>query len=121
MGSGRDVPAICPSNSVHDAAAPFLGWVPAVRFPTVLGVDFVGVDIFFVLSGYLITWLLVAEVEESGTVDLKRFYARRARRLLPALALVLLVTLGATAMLYAPFEQRMLALGKPESYAVAIA
>lgn len=70
---------------------------------------FIGVDVFFVLSGYLITWLLVDEAERTGTVDLKRFYARRARRLLPAMALVLFVTLGVTVALYAPFEQRMLA------------
>ena len=53
---------------------------------------FVGVDVFFALSGYLITGLLVREVDTSGTVRLGRFYARRVRRLLPAsLALVLAV------------------------------
>jgi len=45
-----------------------------------------GVDIFFVLSGYLITSLLVGEWQASGRVSLSGFYARRARRLLPALA-----------------------------------
>ncbi|MGH7656940.1 MAG: acyltransferase family protein, partial [Gemmatimonadales bacterium] len=70
---------------------------------------FVGVDVFFVLSGYLITWLLVDEAERTGTINLGRFYARRARRLLPALALVLIVTLAVTALLYAPYEQRVLA------------
>ncbi len=65
---------------------------------------YVGVDVFFVLSGYLITWLLVAEAQERGTIHLGRFYARRARRLLPALAVVLLFTIVAGAMIYAPME-----------------
>src|SRR6516225_4039126 len=49
---------------------------------------FVGVDVFFVLSGYLITSLLTKELNSSGTINLPRFYARRVRRLLPALSLV---------------------------------
>jgi len=52
---------------------------------------FVGVDAFFVISGYLITSHLFREVDASGTVRLAAFYARRARRLLPAAVLVLLV------------------------------
>ncbi|HMA47716.1 MAG TPA: acyltransferase, partial [Frankiaceae bacterium] len=50
---------------------------------------FLGVDTFFVLSGYLITVLLLRESRETGGVSLRRFWARRARRLLPALLLVL--------------------------------
>jgi peptidoglycan/LPS O-acetylase OafA/YrhL len=46
---------------------------------------FLGVEVFFVISGYLITLLLIAEHERSGRVDLKQFWIRRARRLLPAL------------------------------------
>jgi peptidoglycan/LPS O-acetylase OafA/YrhL len=57
-----------------------------------LGGGFVGVDVFFVLSGYLITGLLLAEAERRGRVSLGGFYARRARRILPAAALTLLVT-----------------------------
>lgn len=41
---------------------------------------YIGVDIFFVLSGYLITWLLINEAQKTGTINLTRFYARRARR-----------------------------------------
>jgi peptidoglycan/LPS O-acetylase OafA/YrhL len=59
---------------------------------------FLGVDVFFVISGYLITSLLVAEFEQSGRVALVRFWAGRARRLLPALFVLLAVCLliGAT-------------------------
>ena len=60
---------------------------------------FVGVDIFFVLSGFLITGLLLAEWRHWGSIDLRRFWLRRARRLLPALLLVLVaVSLGAAAL-----------------------
>jgi len=51
---------------------------------------FLGVDIFFVLSGYLITGLLLAERARTGRIDLLAFWARRARRLLPALVLMVL-------------------------------
>jgi peptidoglycan/LPS O-acetylase OafA/YrhL len=50
---------------------------------------FIGVDVFFVLSGYLITRLLVGELERTNRMDIARFYARRFRRLLPALLLML--------------------------------
>jgi peptidoglycan/LPS O-acetylase OafA/YrhL len=53
---------------------------------------FVGVDIFFVLSGYLITSLLASEYNSTSRIDFSGFYARRARRLLPACILVLAVT-----------------------------
>jgi peptidoglycan/LPS O-acetylase OafA/YrhL len=51
---------------------------------------FLGVEVFFVISGYLITLLLIGEHERSGTVSLRGFYARRARRLFPALFTLLL-------------------------------
>src|SRR2546423_5009605 len=53
---------------------------------------YVGVDVFFVLSGFLITGLLLAESDTRGSVSLADFYARRARRILPAAALTLLAT-----------------------------
>ncbi len=57
---------------------------------------YVGVDVFFVLSGFLITGLLIKEIETSGRISMAAFYARRARRLLPAGTLVLLVTVFAS-------------------------
>ncbi len=54
---------------------------------------FLGVDVFFVLSGYLITSLLLAERRRKGRVGFKAFWARRARRLLPAVLLVVFVCL----------------------------
>jgi peptidoglycan/LPS O-acetylase OafA/YrhL len=56
---------------------------------------FVGVDVFFVISGFLITGLLVSEAERIGKVSLLGFYARRARRILPAATLVIVATVGA--------------------------
>ena len=57
--------------------------------PSLFPGGFLGVDLFFVLSGFLITGLLVNEWGGSGRISLRRFWARRARRLLPALLLVL--------------------------------
>jgi peptidoglycan/LPS O-acetylase OafA/YrhL len=66
---------------------------------------FVGVDIFFVLSGYLITSLLIQEISSSGTVNFARFYARRARRLLPAAITMVLVVCVAEAIIMNPVAQ----------------
>ncbi|GAB2682773.1 acyltransferase family protein [Thalassiella azotivora] len=70
---------------------------------------YVGVDVFFVLSGFLITGLLLKEVERSGRVDLKRFYARRARRLLPAAALVVVATVVGAWFLQSPLAGKQAA------------
>ncbi len=65
---------------------------------------FVGVDVFFVLSGFLITGMLVNEIQRTSKLDLLEFYARRVRRLLPAFALVLVATLLVGAILLSPGE-----------------
>jgi peptidoglycan/LPS O-acetylase OafA/YrhL len=59
---------------------------------------YVGVDVFFVISGFLITRLLLAELDRSGTISLRGFYARRAKRLLP-LSAVLLAAVGVLSMI----------------------
>jgi peptidoglycan/LPS O-acetylase OafA/YrhL len=71
-----------------------LSWIPG---------GFLGVEIFFVISGYLITALLLAEHRDTGRIDLKGFWIRRARRLLPALFLLLVVTV-AVAVVFLPDE-----------------
>jgi peptidoglycan/LPS O-acetylase OafA/YrhL len=63
-----------------------LSWAPG---------GFLGVELFFVVSGFLITSLLLAEVEARGTIHLRDFWMRRARRLLPALGLLLLAVIVA--------------------------
>jgi peptidoglycan/LPS O-acetylase OafA/YrhL len=60
---------------------------------------FVGVDIFFVISGFLITGQLIAEIERTGRISLPAFYARRAKRILPAAAVVLFVTAASVRLL----------------------
>ncbi|MFD0558294.1 peptidoglycan/LPS O-acetylase OafA/YrhL [Stackebrandtia endophytica] len=56
---------------------------------------YIGVDVFFVISGFLITLLLLTELRNTGTISIRRFYARRMVRLLPAAAAVLVTTLVA--------------------------
>lgn len=70
--------------------------------PAWLPGGFIGVDVFFVISGYLITQLLVAEWARHGRIDFAHFYARRARRLMPALWVMIVVVLIASACLLAP-------------------
>lgn len=66
----------------------------------VLPGGFIGVDLFFALSGFLITTLLYEEWERSGTISFRRFYERRVRRLLPALVVVVLLALLTDALVY---------------------
>lgn len=67
------------------------GWLPG---------GFLGVDVFLVISGYLITSLLLAERRATGSIDLVRFWMRRARRLLPAVVVMIAVVLAAMAILH---------------------
>jgi len=71
-----------------------------------VGGGFVGVDVFFVISGFLITGTLWREASTTGTVRLRRFYGARARRLLPASAAVGVVTMIGAAVLLSPLQLR---------------
>ncbi|WP_219107820.1 acyltransferase, partial [Austwickia sp. TVS 96-490-7B] len=70
---------------------------------------FVGVDVFFVISGFVITAMLIREIETQGRVRFARFYLRRFRRLTPALALMLSVTLVMSAVALGPFGAQAVA------------
>jgi len=65
---------------------------------------FVGVDIFFVISGYLITKLIYSELQASGSFSFRNFYLRRLRRLFPALFATLLLSLLLASRLLAPAD-----------------
>lgn len=66
---------------------------------------YVGVDVFFVISGYLITHLLYREHQATGALDLAAFYGRRIRRLLPAFAVLVATVLAGIHVLASPLEQ----------------
>jgi peptidoglycan/LPS O-acetylase OafA/YrhL len=95
--------------------APRLGYMPGIDGLRALAVGtvvlyhagtswipggFLGVDVFLVISGYLITSLLLAELEATGRINLGRFWLARARRLLPAVLVMVLVVLGVMALLH---------------------
>jgi peptidoglycan/LPS O-acetylase OafA/YrhL len=100
-------PAEAPPSSAQGWRAPGLDGVRALAVLSVLAFHeglswipggFLGVDVFFVLSGYLITDLLVTRFRNDGRVGLRTFWQRRARRLLPALALMLVTVTAAVAV-----------------------
>ncbi|MEW6638500.1 MAG: acyltransferase, partial [Actinomycetota bacterium] len=66
------------------------------------GGGYVGVDVFFVISGYLITGLLLREIEGTGRISLSRFYSRRAKRLLPLTVVVLAAVVALSWPLFSP-------------------
>jgi peptidoglycan/LPS O-acetylase OafA/YrhL len=94
----------------QDSRFPYLPGIDALRALAVLAVffyhsavgwmpgGFLGVDVFFVISGYLITSLLLREFRRGGHVQLGRFWLRRARRLLPAVGVLIAVTMVAAAI-----------------------
>ena len=68
------------------------------------GGGFVGVDVFFVISGFLITGVITRELSSTGRLSLRQFYARRIRRLLPAALVVIVATVVASAILLPPLR-----------------
>ncbi|HZO05951.1 MAG TPA: acyltransferase, partial [Solirubrobacterales bacterium] len=94
-----------PISRPADSRFPYLPGIDALRALAVLAVffyhagvnwmpgGFLGVDLFFVISGYLITSLLLREFRNGGHVKLGRFWLRRARRLLPAVGVMIAVTM----------------------------
>ena len=70
-------------------------------FPETIPGGFLGVPLFFVISGYLITDLLIFEYRQNGGIDIKGFYWRRVKRLYPALVATLVLT-AAYITLFAP-------------------
>ncbi len=105
-----------PVRAGHDRF--YLGQLDVLRGLAVLAVvafhaqlpwssgGFIGVDVFFVLSGFLITRLLVVELEATGTIGWRAFEARRVRRLWPALALVVVATVVLGMLVWSPLEWR---------------
>ena len=99
-------------------AAPYRPTVDGLRAVAILGVvayhagipgitgGYVGVDVFFVISGFLITGLLKNEIAASGALSIPKFYARRARRILPALTVVLVSTVLLGFILLPPGKAR---------------
>ena len=124
---GAAVPGVGPDLRVQPSRAPrparqtyrrdidglrALAVVLVVAFHAGLGVvpgGFIGVDVFFVISGFLITGLLVVELDSTGRLSLSAFYARRIRRLLPLSALVLVTTAIAASVILPPLSQQSVA------------
>ena len=78
-----------------------------------LGGGFVGVDVFFVISGYLITDLILREVRETGRFRFARFYARRVRRLVPALLATVAGSWVAATLFFSPAQMQDFAASVP--------
>jgi peptidoglycan/LPS O-acetylase OafA/YrhL len=99
-----------PISRPQDKRFPYLPGIDALRALAVLAVflyharvgwmpgGFLGVDVFFAISGYLITSLLLREFRGAGHVELGRFWLRRARRLLPAVGVLIAVTMVVAAI-----------------------
>jgi peptidoglycan/LPS O-acetylase OafA/YrhL len=108
-----EVPRTGDDLAVRERYRPFLDGLRAIAVYLVVlfhaGSDrfaggYVGVDVFFVLSGFLVTQLLVRDVVGRGGIDFARFYSRRFRRLLPAALVVLVVTAVVFRALASPVE-----------------
>lgn len=110
------------AQRVEDGATRFRPDIEGLRAVAVLAVvlfhagiagfggGFVGVDVFFIISGFLITGMLWREASSSGSVSLRRFWAARARRLLPASATVGVATMIASAFLLSPLQVKSVSI-----------
>ncbi len=114
-GGTSDTKAPAPGVSAAAARRPRRRDIQGLRAVAILAVvayhaglpipgGYVGVDVFFVISGYLITQLLWDEVAGGGRLSFSRFYARRARRLLPSAVLVIVVTVAVSVAVLGPLE-----------------
>lgn len=125
---GSSARGVSRGSSKRSDESTFRGDIEGLRALAVLGVvlfhahipnfggGFVGVDVFYVISGFLITGLIVSEIERTGRLALARFWGRRMRRLLPAAGLVLVATLSASLIVLDP-----LSLGQTAKDAMAAA
>ncbi|WP_250028680.1 acyltransferase family protein [Paractinoplanes maris] len=110
VGQRRPAPASGGDTAPRPAGAPHLGFRPDIEGLRAIAVvlvvlshaginrlagGYVGVDVFFVISGFLITTLLIKELDRTDTISLRGFYARRAIRLLPVSTVVLVTTVVA--------------------------
>src|SRR5690625_1873054 len=68
--------------------------------PGLLPGGYVGVDVFFVISGFVITTLMITEIRNTGRLSFSKFYARRARRILPAATVTIILTVLAGMLLW---------------------
>lgn len=100
MGATRDKPRKLGYRPVLDGLRGIAIFLVMLTHTDVLPNGYVGVDLFFALSGFLITTLLYEEWDRTGGISLKRFYGRRARRLLPALGLLIVVALAVDVVCY---------------------
>jgi peptidoglycan/LPS O-acetylase OafA/YrhL len=110
------IPAVGPhqdAKALARARRPYLDGLRAVAVYLVLAYHspltqatggFVGVDVFFVLSGYLVTQVLTRDISGQGSIGFARFYARRFRRLLPAATVMLIVSGVTYSMMASPLE-----------------
>lgn len=100
-GAGRRAPRLPYMPGIDGLRAVAVAAVVAYHAgATWLPGGFLGVDVFLVISGFLITSLLLAELRASGRIDLPRFWLRRARRLLPAVFLMIAVVLAVMLLLH---------------------
>ncbi len=94
----------------HVGGSPVGGTRSGSPLGTFLRAGFVGVDVFFVVSGFVITAMLLRERDRTGRTSFRDFYARRARRLLPALALMTVVVLLLCVLVLSPFGPQQFAV-----------